>query len=239
MAYDLEYRIWLKRNGRFLISSGRARLLRFIDDKGSISKAAEEMGMSYRHAWGTIKKIEEALGTKIIISERGGQEGGASQLTEAGDEVLLAYENQVMMIDDLIKNKYQKPTLAADGIVIIDDQVVLIRRGREPYKGYFALPGGIVEYRESVESCVVRELEEETGLRTEILDMVGVYSEPGRDPRGHFVSVVFHLAKIGGNMEPGDDAAEVKLFPLNQLPEMAFDHSQILKDFIKMRSEML
>jgi 8-oxo-dGTP diphosphatase len=239
MAYDLEYRIWLKRNGRFLISSGRAKLLRFIEEKGSISKAAEEMGMSYRHAWGAIKKVEDALDTKVITSERGGQEGGASRLTEAGKEVLLAYENQVMMFDDQMKNQYKKPTLTADGVVIIDDQVVLIRRGKEPYKGYFALPGGIVEYGESIENCVVRELEEETGLRTEILDMVGTYSDPERDPRGHFVSVVFHLAKIGGDIESGDDAAEVKLFPLDQLPEMAFDHSQILKDFIEMRRKML
>ena len=239
MAYDLEYRVWLKRNDRFLISSGRAKLLKLIDEKGSISKAAEDMGMSYRHAWGAIKKVEEALGTKVIYSVRGGQEGGTSKLTEAGKEVILAYENQVMMIDDQIRNRYQKPTLAADGIVIIDDQVVLVRRGRDPYRGYFALPGGIVEYGESVESCAVRELEEETGLRTEILGLVGVYSEPGRDPRGHFVSVVFHLAKIGGNLESGDDAAEVRLFPLNELPEMAFDHLQILMDFRRMQSEVL
>jgi len=231
MTYDVEYRVWLKRDDRFLISSGRARILRLIKDHGSISKAAEEMGMSYRHAWGTIKKIEEALGTKVIHSERGGQEGGASSLTEAGKNILESYENQVRMIDDQIRNLYERPTLASDGIVLIDDKIVLIKRGREPYKGSFAIPGGILEYGETVEECVVREMEEETGLQTEILDIVGVYSRPDRDPRGHFVSVVFYLSMTGGKLRSGDDAAEVRLFPLDQLPDLAFDHRQIMDDF--------
>ena len=234
MTYDVEYRIWLKRDDRFLISSGRARILHLIKDHGSISKAAEEMGMSYRHAWGTIKKIEEALGTKVIYSERGGQEGGASSLTEAGENILESYENQVRMIDDQIRNLYERPTLASDGIVLIDDKLVLIKRGREPYKGSFAIPGGILEYGETVEECVVREMEEETGLQTEILDIVGVYSRPDRDPRGHFVSVVYYLSMIGGELRSGDDAAEVRLFPLDQLPDLAFDHRQIMDDFMIM-----
>lgn len=239
MAYEVDYRVWLKRDGRFLISSGRARLLNLIKEHGSISKASEEMGMSYRHAWGAIKRIEEALGTKVVSSERGGQEGGASRLTESGEELLRSYENQVRMIDQQIEGLYKRPVLTVDGIVIIDDCVVLVRRGREPYQGCFALPGGIVEYGETLESSVVRELEEETGLRTEILDLVGVYSDPGRDPRGHFISMVFHLAKISGNLEAGDDAAEVSLFPLDDLPEMAFDHKQILEDFKGMRKGIL
>jgi len=232
MTYDVEYRMWLRRDGKFLLSNGRAKLLRLVKERGSISKAAEEMGMSYRHAWGAIKKVEEALGAKIISSERGGQEGGTSHLTEEGERLLTSYENQKMMIEDQFRNLYDRPTLAADGIVLIDDKLVLIRRGNDPYKGSFALPGGILEYGEALEDCVVREMEEETGLKTEILGLVGVYSEPGRDPRGHFVSAVYHLSRIGGELRSGDDAADVQLFPLDQLPEMAFDHGKIVEEFL-------
>jgi 8-oxo-dGTP diphosphatase len=137
-----------------------------------------------------------------------------------------------MMIGDQIENLYRRPSLAADGIVIIEGKLVLIKRGRDPYRGSYALPGGILEYGETMEECVVREVEEETGLQTEILDLVGVYSDPDRDPRGHFVSAVFHLSSIGGDLRSGDDAADVGLFSLDDLPNMAFDHRQIVDDFL-------
>lgn len=234
MAHEVSYRLWLKKDGHFLLSEGRARLLRLIKEHGSLSKAAEEMKMSYRHAWGAIKKIEDALGTKIVYSERGGQEGGTTSLTPEGEKLLDQYESQQRVFEDHLKKLYRRPAIATDGIVLIDDKLLLIRRGREPFKGKFALPGGIVEYGETVERCVVREIEEETGLRTRVLDVVGVYSDPERDPRGHFISVVFHLAPVGGLLRSGDDAAAVKLFDLSNLPELAFDHDLIVSDFLSM-----
>ncbi len=221
----------MKKDGKFLLSEGRARLLSLLKKHKSISKAAKEMGMSYRHAWGTIKKIEKSLGEKVVISKRGGEEGGASRLTEEGEELLRRYKNQTSRIGDQITHMYRNPVLATDGIVVIDDEVLLIRRGKKPFEGSYALPGGIVEYGERVEECVVREIKEETGVETKILDIVGVYSDPDRDPRGHFISVVYHLHPIGGELESGDDASEARLFSFKDLPELAFDHGQILEDF--------
>jgi len=233
LSYDVEYRVWLKKNGRFLIGEGRAKLLRLIKEYNSISKAAEKMGMSYRHAWGTIKKIESALGEKILVSERGGQEGGTSKLTPAGELLLRKFENQCRMIDDQIRGLYERPTVACDGILIMDGRLLLVKRGREPFKEMYALPGGILEYGERAENCVKRELLEETGLKTKIIDLIGVYSDPERDPRGHFISIVYHLKPCGGELNSGDDAAAVGLFPLDDLPELAFDHAKIISDFLE------
>ena len=127
---------------------------------------------------------------------------------------------------------YRNPVLTTDGIVLIDDRLVLIKRGHEPGKGSWALPGGIVEYGETTERCVEREIEEETGLRTKILDLIGVYSDQSRDPRGHFISVLYHLKKIDGDLKGGDDADKANLFSIDQLPVLAFDHAQMIRDFL-------
>ncbi len=134
-----------------------------------------------------------------------------------------------------VQNLWKKPWVTTDGIIVIEDQVVLIKRGREPFQGMFALPGGIVEYGETVEECVVREMEEETGLKTEVLDLVGVYSAADRDPRGHFITLAYNLRPIGGKLKGGDDAAEAALFPLKDLPVMAADHLMILSEALLKR----
>jgi 8-oxo-dGTP diphosphatase len=235
VKYEIAYRLWLKKDGQFLLSEGRAKLLKLIKEFGSLSKAAEEMNMSYRHAWGAIKKIEETLGTKVIYSERGGQEGGTSKLTPEGEYLLEQYEIQKGLFDQQLKMLYKRPAVATDGIVIIDGKILLVKRGRDPFKGKYALPGGIVEYGETVERCVVREIKEETGIDARILQLIGVYSDPERDPRGHFISVVFHLLRVGGELKAGDDASAVKLFPIDRLPELAFDHRKIVDDFLTMK----
>jgi len=88
------------------------------------------------------------------------------------------------------------PLLAVDAIVVLQEGIVLIRRDRPPYEGCYALPGGFVEPGESVEEAVCREAKEETGLELELLGLVGVYSQPDRDPRGHVVSLCY-LARGG------------------------------------------
>jgi len=126
---------------------------------------------------------------------------------------------------------YKKPALTVDIIIDLDGGIVLIERKNEPFGGHWALPGGFVEYGEKVEDAAVREAREETGLQVELSELVGVYSEPGRDPRGHTVSVCFSAKKIGGELSADTDASDVKVF--NEVPwnNLAFDHDKILKDY--------
>ncbi len=229
----MAYRLWLKKDDRFVMSEGRAKLLKLIKKYGSLARAADEMRMSYRHAWGIVKKIEEITGERIVVSERGGQEGGASVLTPEGQRLLDEYDNQKRVFDEQLRMLYKRPLIATDAIIMIEGEIVLVRRAKEPYKGKYALPGGIVEYGERTEDCVVREVEEETGLRTRVLDLVGVYSDPSRDPRGHCISAVYHCAVTGGSMKSGDDAAEVRTFPIKDLPSLAFDHGEIVRDYVQ------
>jgi len=127
----------------------------------------------------------------------------------------------------------RSPSLAVDIIIFFDNKLVLIKRGRDPFKDFFALPGGFVGYGEAVENAATREAKEETGLDVKKLTILGVYSKPDRDPRGHTVSVVFH--GIGNGIpKAGDDAKELFLFDMNHIPKnLAFDHSIILRDFLE------
>ncbi|MEM1578981.1 MAG: NUDIX hydrolase [Archaeoglobaceae archaeon] len=121
-------------------------------------------------------------------------------------------------------------TLTVDAIIPYKGKIVLIKRANDPFKGYYALPGGIVEYGESVEEAVLREVEEETGLKVKIHSLVGVYSDPKRDPRGHYVSICFITIPVGGELRSGSDAKEVALFDLKELPKLAFDHEKMIRD---------
>src|SRR5512139_1202444 len=94
------------------------------------------------------------------------------------------------------------PLLTVDTVIVYDGKLVLIRRKNPPFQGHFALPGGFVELGETVETAAVREAKEETGLDVELIRLLGVYSEPSRDPRGHTVSVIF-LAMGEGNLKAG------------------------------------
>jgi len=129
--------------------------------------------------------------------------------------------------------KYKSPRLTCDGILIKDKKILLIKRKNNPYKNKWALPGGFVEYGEKVEESVVREFYEETGLKTKISELIGVYSDPNRDPRGHTITVVYLLEILEGNLTSGDDAVDAKFFDINKLPELAFDHDVIINDVIR------
>ncbi len=121
------------------------------------------------------------------------------------------------------------PLLTVDALIIYIGKIVLIRRKNPPYQGQYALPGGFVEVGETVEQAVIREAKEETGLEIEIQKLLGVYSEPGRDPRGHTVSVCF-LAKGSGNLKAGSDAKDTGLFGINEIPKLGFDHNKIIEE---------
>ncbi|MDY0270165.1 NUDIX domain-containing protein [Trichloromonas sp.] len=124
---------------------------------------------------------------------------------------------------------YRNPFPTVDIIIRVGDKIVLIERRNEP-RGW-ALPGGFVDYGESLEEAARREALEETGLVLSNLRQFGAYSDPGRDPRHHTISVVF-TAEGSGTLQGGDDAGNAELFPLNALPSsLCFDHQQILDDY--------
>lgn len=122
------------------------------------------------------------------------------------------------------------PMIATDVVIKISDGVVLVRRGGEPYKGKWALPGGFVGYGERVEAAAIREAREETGLKVKLHKLIGVYSDPNRDPRGHVISICFMGKRAGGKLNAASDAKEVKIFKRIPWRELAFDHAQILRD---------
>lgn len=129
----------------------------------------------------------------------------------------------------------ESPRLAVDVIVEKDSRVLLIQRKNPPFKGLFALPGGMVEVGETVENAALRELKEETGVAAELKGILGVYSDPKRDPRGHVVPVVFVATHKKGEPKGGDDAAAASWFHEDELDEhdLAFDHWKILQDYFK------
>ncbi len=121
------------------------------------------------------------------------------------------------------------PLLTVDALIIFKGKLVLIRRRNPPFVNQFALSGGFVEVGETVEAAVIREAKEETGLDIELIKLLGVYSDPSRDPRGHTVSVCY-LAKGRGKLKAGSDAKDIGLFGLSEIPELAFDHNKIIEN---------
>jgi len=133
------------------------------------------------------------------------------------------------LVEKRVTNRRQ-PALTVDVIVRRGKSVLLVRRKNEPFKGRWALIGGFVKYGERVEEAARRECREETGLEIELEKLVGVYSDPGRDPRGHVVSICFLARAVGGRLKAGSDASEARFFKKIPWKELAFDHAQILKD---------
>ncbi|WP_298271322.1 NUDIX hydrolase [Geobacter sp.] len=126
---------------------------------------------------------------------------------------------------------YRNPIPTVDVIIETDGGVVLIERKNEP-RGW-ALPGGFVDYGETVEAAAIREAREETSLEVSNLRLLGCYSDPSRDPRQHNISVVF-IATASGTPTAADDAANAVVFPRTGLPDqLCFDHRRILDDYLK------
>jgi len=121
------------------------------------------------------------------------------------------------------------PSVTVDGLVLVDGKLVAVRRKNEPFRGMPALPGGFVELGETTVEAVVREVREETGLETEVRRLVGVFSDPKRDPRSHTVSIAYGLDVIGGRLAAGSDAAHILLLDPDRPPAMAFDHNEIVR----------
>lgn len=136
--------------------------------------------------------------------------------------------------------EYPRAALTVDAIVFVQKDnelfVLLIQRGNEPFKNQWALPGGFVEMNETLEQACIRELAEETSLTITVMKQFKAYDAINRDPRHRTISVVFS-AEITEqlNVTGGDDASHAKWFPLSGLPELAFDHQQILEDFFNLK----
>jgi len=127
------------------------------------------------------------------------------------------------------------PLFAVDCVVLdAKGRVLLIRRGNAPFKGHYALPGGFVDVGETVEAACRRELQEETGVKAGTLRLVGVYSDPKRDPRGHTCSVVFLARVARAAARAGDDAAAAEWVADWSKVVLAFDHARILSDAARM-----
>ena len=129
---------------------------------------------------------------------------------------------------------HPRPALTVDIVLIKDGykgpEILLIQRNHPPFAGHWALPGGFVDENEPLEAAARRELFEETGLAPVALQQLGAFGDPGRDPRGWTVSVAF-WARIIDDVTPraGDDAADACWWPLSDLPPLAFDHADIVR----------
>lgn len=132
---------------------------------------------------------------------------------------------------------YPRPALTVDALVVTGKgnqrKVLLIRRGRDPFAGMWALPGGFVDMEETLEAACRRELKEETGLDLPRMEQFRVFDAPGRDPRHRTISVVFH-ASVAQELPVtgGDDASLAAWYSVTDLPPLAFDHSDILSQFL-------
>lgn len=127
------------------------------------------------------------------------------------------------------------PLLTVDAVILLKNKkdLVLIRRKNSPFKGELALPGGFVDVGETVENACIREAKEETNINVKLIKLIGVFSDPNRDPRGHNVSVAFLCEPMTENEKPKalDDALSLEIVPLPRVPslKLAFDHKQIIK----------
>lgn len=133
----------------------------------------------------------------------------------------------------------RNPIPTIDAIIEKDRKIVLVKRNKQPFKGLWAIPGGHVDYGETVENATIREAEEETGLKIRLKEILGVYSRPDRNPEKHTMATVFVAEVVGGELKSGSDAADAKWIPIDEInfDNLAFDHSQILRDYIKWKKE--
>jgi len=153
------------------------------------------------------------------------------------EEAFKVFQNNVVRYLDYMNKKISEgPFLTVDGIIEYEGGIVMIKRKNPPFG--WALPGGFVDYGESIETAVAREVKEETSLNFINFKQFKVYSQPQRDPRFHTVSIVF-CGQGEGELRAASDAKDVRVFKLDLLPqEIAFDHEKVIQDYIKSKSKL-
>ena len=135
-------------------------------------------------------------------------------------------------------SKFKNPVLTTDGLILEKNKILLVKRAIYPFSGYWGLPGGHVDYGERLEEALKREMKEELGIKVKIKKLIGVYSDPKRDPRYHTVSVVYYCQKNKGKIKLNYESSEFKFFSLKNLPKkIGFDHRKILSDFKKYKKK--
>jgi 8-oxo-dGTP diphosphatase len=135
--------------------------------------------------------------------------------------------------------KRRNPYLAVDALIVKENKILLIKRNKEPWKGKLALIGGFVEWGETVEQAVIREVKEETGLKVKIKNLLGIYSNPKRDPRGHVISIVFVVKPVGGKLKSSKEG-EVNWYKLDKNVINLFhpksDHRDMVRKYLKSKN---
>ncbi len=132
--------------------------------------------------------------------------------------------------------KYPRPAVTVDIMIFLEEgntqKILLSQRKNPPFQNMWAFPGGFIDMDETLKEAAVRELEEETGIINKELIQFRTYSDPDRDPRGRTISTIFYtiLSQVPENAKAADDAADLAWFSMNKLPDLAFDHSRIIRD---------
>jgi 8-oxo-dGTP diphosphatase len=128
---------------------------------------------------------------------------------------------------------YPNRGVSIDAVIIKDNQILLVQRGAEPFKGYWATPGGYISWNESAEQTVIREVKEETNLDVTNPRLVAVHSDPHRHPK-QVINLVYYVSEVSGDLKHGDDALDARWFPLDEIPnELALDHATNIKETIE------
>ena len=218
--------------------------------KGALTKTFPKRVVQMRDARKKIISLQEYIislqslltANGITYGERQIKSSKAESIDpEAMDVFAVRGPKENYEIEEGFFYKYPRPSVTADCIVITkeaESKVLLIERGDEPFKGCWAFPGGFMNMDETTEQCAIRELEEETGLKVNVVHQVGAYSKVDRDPRGRTVTVAYlALMDAPEDVKGQDDAAKAQWFPLSDLPELAFDHDEIMQDAIKKYEE--
>lgn len=139
--------------------------------------------------------------------------------------------------------KYPHPAVTTDCVIFGFDgselQVLLIERGIEPFKGKWAFPGGFLNMDETAQEGALRELKEETGLKNAYIEQFNTYSDPGRDPRERVITIAHYALVRIQEVKGGDDAAKAQWFPIDEVPQLAFDHDKILRDAMRKLRERI
>ena len=147
------------------------------------------------------------------------------------------------MKDNKYCYKYPHPAVTTDCVIFGFDgselQVLLIERGIEPFKGKWAFPGGFLNMDETAQEGALRELKEETGLENAYIEQFNTYSDPGRDPRERVITIAHYALVRIQEVKGGDDAAKAQWFPIDKVPQLAFDHDKILRDAMRKLRERI
>ena len=147
------------------------------------------------------------------------------------------------MEDNKYCYKYPHPAVTTDCVIFgfegSELQVLLIERGIEPFKGKWAFPGGFLNMDETAGEGALRELKEETGLENAYIEQFNTYSDPGRDPRERVITIAHYALVRIQEVKGGDDAAKAQWFPIDEVPQLAFDHDKILRDAMRKLRERI